>query len=523
MLCTGLNVVGFNWIASPTAIELESIVMDWVGKMLMLPPSFLFSGGGGGVLNGVELSHSISMNPHKWLLTNMDCCCLWIKEPHLFVDSLSTAPEYLRNNASKSKMVIDYKDWQIALSRRFRAIKVWVVIRRHGLHNLMFHICNDVKLAKRFVAHAAKDPIFEVVVPRRFALAIGAALGIATHSMVVGKGIVLALFQALKRRCLRRFCRPPYRCSDAVQGPSDTGEGCRFKRASGAIQGSPQPPFRHHSSTIGGTNCSTVQALIAAPFRRHLQHCSQRHFRRHARRTPCVIQAPLFSVRSGIVLPPFWYCVGATDSHRYSAILTLILVIERGAMASFGGILLPAASFEDGSGTADDVAASVHWCRFRMPFWLSNTFIDYKETFSPVSSKDSFRIIMALVAQYDLELHQMDVKTAFLNGNINEIIYMVQPENFESNDSKQLVCKLKETRLWQKVINLVCTNVRKMNLRGRIWLQNFITQLRIADGIKKPLRINCDNKAAELYSKNNRSSSKSKHIDIKFLVVKKRV
>ena len=56
-----------------------------------------------------------------------------------------------------------------------------------------------------------------------------------------------------------------------------------------------------------------------------------------------------------------------------------------------------------------------------------------------------------------------------------------------------------------------------------IWLQNFITQLRIVDGIEKPLRINCDNKAAELYSKNNRSSSKSKHIDIKFLVVKERV
>ncbi|RVX07135.1 Retrovirus-related Pol polyprotein from transposon TNT 1-94 [Vitis vinifera] len=56
-----------------------------------------------------------------------------------------------------------------------------------------------------------------------------------------------------------------------------------------------------------------------------------------------------------------------------------------------------------------------------------------------VSSKDSFRIIMALVAHYDLELHQMDVKTAFLNGNIDETIYMVQPENFESNDSKQLI------------------------------------------------------------------------------------
>ena len=71
--------------------------------------------------------------------------------------------------------------------------------------------------------------------------------------------------------------------------------------------------------------------------------------------------------------------------------------------------------------------------------------IDYKETFLLVSSKDSFRIIMALMAHYDLKLHQMDVKTAFLNGNIDETIYMVQPENFESNDSKQLVCKLKRS------------------------------------------------------------------------------
>ena len=86
------------------------------------------------------------------------------------MDSLSTAPEYLRNNASESKKVIDYKDWQIALSRRFRAIKVWVVIRRHGLDNLMFHIRSDVNLAKRFEAHVATDPRFELVVPRRFAL-----------------------------------------------------------------------------------------------------------------------------------------------------------------------------------------------------------------------------------------------------------------------------------------------------------------------------------------------------------------
>ena len=58
--------------------------------------------------------------------------------------------------------------------------------------------------------------------------------------------------------------------------------------------------------------------------------------------------------------------------------------------------------------------------------------IDFKETFSPVSSKDSFREIMALIAHYDLELHQMDVKMAFLNGNIDETIYMVQPKKFVS-------------------------------------------------------------------------------------------
>ena len=71
--------------------------------------------------------------------------------------------------------------------------------------------------------------------------------------------------------------------------------------------------------------------------------------------------------------------------------------------------------------------------------------IDYKETFSPVSSKDSFRTIMALVAHFDLELHQMDVKTAFLNGNIDETIYMVQLENFISGDPKSMVYKLKKS------------------------------------------------------------------------------
>ena len=71
--------------------------------------------------------------------------------------------------------------------------------------------------------------------------------------------------------------------------------------------------------------------------------------------------------------------------------------------------------------------------------------VDYEATFSPVSSKDSFIVIMALVAHFDMELHQMDVKTAFLNGDLNEEVYMMQPEGFVANDSGTLVCGLKKS------------------------------------------------------------------------------
>ena len=71
--------------------------------------------------------------------------------------------------------------------------------------------------------------------------------------------------------------------------------------------------------------------------------------------------------------------------------------------------------------------------------------IDYTETFSPVSKKDSLRIILALVAHFDLELQQMDVKTAFLNGDLEEEVYMKQPKGFPSSDGEHLVCKLNKS------------------------------------------------------------------------------
>ena len=70
--------------------------------------------------------------------------------------------------------------------------------------------------------------------------------------------------------------------------------------------------------------------------------------------------------------------------------------------------------------------------------------IDYNETFSQVSCKDSFRIIMALVTHYDLELYQMDVKTAFLNGDLEENVYMAQPKGFIMEENERIGCRLKK-------------------------------------------------------------------------------
>ena len=71
--------------------------------------------------------------------------------------------------------------------------------------------------------------------------------------------------------------------------------------------------------------------------------------------------------------------------------------------------------------------------------------IDYTKTFSPVSKKDSLPIILALIVHFDLELQQMDVKTAFLNGELEKEVYMKQPEGFLSSNGEQLVCKLKKS------------------------------------------------------------------------------
>ena len=81
---------------------------------------------------GLEFADSYCTNPHKWLLTNFDCDAMWVAERHDIVAALSILPEYLRNAATESGQVIDYRDWHVPLGRRFRALKLWAVIRWYG-------------------------------------------------------------------------------------------------------------------------------------------------------------------------------------------------------------------------------------------------------------------------------------------------------------------------------------------------------------------------------------------------------
>ncbi|XP_019178236.1 PREDICTED: tyrosine decarboxylase 1 [Ipomoea nil] len=311
MLSAGINMVGFSWITSPAATELEMIVLDWLAKALKLPDTFLSTGEGGGViqgtaseavlvvllaardkilravgkeligklvvyasdqthsalqkacqiagihpencrflktdssteyalspnsvrealsqdlaaglipfflcatvgttsstavdpllalghiaksngmwfhvdaayagsacvcpefrhyLDGVEEADSFNMNAHKWFLTNFDCSALWVKDRSALIQALSTNPEFLRNKASQANMVVDYKDWQIPLGRRFRSLKLWMVLRLYGLENLQAYVKNHIELAKRFEEFVSEDSRFEVVAHRKFSL-----------------------------------------------------------------------------------------------------------------------------------------------------------------------------------------------------------------------------------------------------------------------------------------------------------------------------------------------------------------
>lgn len=113
---------------------------------------------------GLELADSYCFNPHKWMLTNFDCTCFYVKDRVKLISALSIMPEYLKNSATESGEVIDYRDWQISLGRRFRSLKLWFVIRHYGIEGLQHYIRKHVALAQEFAEWVKSDSRFELAV-----------------------------------------------------------------------------------------------------------------------------------------------------------------------------------------------------------------------------------------------------------------------------------------------------------------------------------------------------------------------
>jgi aromatic-L-amino-acid/L-tryptophan decarboxylase len=114
---------------------------------------------------GLGFADSYAFNPHKWMFTNFDCDCFWVADRKALIQTLSVLPEYLRNQATESGAVIDYRDWQIPLGRRFRSLKLWFVIRHYGVEGLQHHVRRHVELAQQFAGWVRQDNRFELAAP----------------------------------------------------------------------------------------------------------------------------------------------------------------------------------------------------------------------------------------------------------------------------------------------------------------------------------------------------------------------
>lgn len=120
--------------------------------------------------DGLELADSYTFNPHKWMFTNFDCNVFYVADREPLIDAMSITPPYLRNRASDSGDVIDYRDWHVPLGRRFRALKLWFVLRSYGAEGIRHHVREHVRLARWLEARIEADDRLEMAAPTPFAL-----------------------------------------------------------------------------------------------------------------------------------------------------------------------------------------------------------------------------------------------------------------------------------------------------------------------------------------------------------------
>lgn len=161
--------------------------------------------------DGLEFADSYTFNPHKWMFTNFDCNCFYVADRKHLIQTLSVLPEYLRNRATESGAVIDYRDWHIQLGRRFRSLKLWFVIRHYGIEGLQYHIREHVRLAQMFAGWVRADSRFELAAPAKlnlicFRLRSGDQTNQALMDRLNASGDLFLTHTKLDGKVTLRFC-----------------------------------------------------------------------------------------------------------------------------------------------------------------------------------------------------------------------------------------------------------------------------------------------------------------------------
>ncbi len=133
----------------------------WAGSALVLPEQRW-------MLEGIEAADSFTMNPHKWLLTNFDCTAHWVRDAEALQRTFAVNPAYL--TSAETGRVIDYRDWGVPLGRRFRALKLWFVLRAYGVGNLRAMIADHILWTEELAAEVEAHPDFEITSPPSLAL-----------------------------------------------------------------------------------------------------------------------------------------------------------------------------------------------------------------------------------------------------------------------------------------------------------------------------------------------------------------
>ena len=118
------------------------------------------------MIKGIETANSFVFNPHKWMFTNFDCSAFFVKDKEPLLRTFEILPEYLRTT-TRGK-VNDYRDWGVQLGRRFRALKLWFVIRNFGVEGLQEKIRLHIELGQYFSKLVEKHPDFEILAPVPF-------------------------------------------------------------------------------------------------------------------------------------------------------------------------------------------------------------------------------------------------------------------------------------------------------------------------------------------------------------------